>query len=423
MKRLAFPPITLRARWIAPVVGPPIENGWVRVRNGVVESVGAGQGGRGSGNRGDGPVCDLGDVCVLPGLVNAHTHLEFSDCDVPLGRPSMELCDWIGHVVAARADVTADQRRAAIVAGADESSRTGTMLIGEMATTPWLTDREAPADVEIVPFAEVLGLTEDRSRDRLTSAAEHLGARAAGGSGVAPHAPYSTPPRLIRSCVELAIECHAGVAMHVAESPAERELLTSGGGPFADRLAAMGFAVTSHFPWDFADPVGWLIGELARAPRAMLVHGNDLHAAEIARVAEHPSLSVVMCPRTHAYFGHARHPVAELLAAGVNVALGTDSKASNPDLNLWGEVQHLLRHRQDIRPSDVLTMATVNGHQAIRGVPVERVTAAARAGGLSPGQPAAFNALPTAAVTPEQLERDWTEQVVAPVVGPPVWTD
>ncbi len=167
--------------------------------------------------------------------------------------------------------------------------------------------------------------------------------------------------------------------MHVAESPAERELLTSGAGPFADALQDIGVWQLGLFPWG-ADPLAQLIDQLAAAPRALLVHGNDLRTAEIERVAKHPQLTVVYCPRTHAYFGYEKHPVAELRKAHVRVALGTDSRASNPDLNLWREVQFLLQQRSDLSPEEIIRMATFSGADALGRSDLGRIEAGCRPG-------------------------------------------
>jgi cytosine/adenosine deaminase-related metal-dependent hydrolase len=132
------------------------------------------------------------------------------------------------------------------------------------------------------------------------------------------------------------------------------------------------------FPWG-DDPFGQLIQQLSKSPRSLLIHGNDLQTDEIAQLRQFSHLSVVYCPRTHAYFGHDPHPVDRLLKAGVTVALGTDSKASNPDLNLWREVQYLLQVRPDLDPLSVLHMATAAGADALGQDKRGRIAAGCRA--------------------------------------------
>jgi cytosine/adenosine deaminase-related metal-dependent hydrolase len=117
-------------------------------------------------------------------------------------------------------------------------------------------------------------------------------------------------------------------------------------------------------------------------------------------------LTVVYCPRTHHFFRYPDHPVARLQAAGVRVALGTDSRASNPDLNLWKEVQYLLCHRMDLPPGNVLEMATVNGARALGNT---------QYGELRVGSAAVFGGVSTAASSVEQLFSDLAENEFQPI--------
>jgi cytosine/adenosine deaminase-related metal-dependent hydrolase len=224
-------------------------------------------------------------------------------------------------------------------------------------------------------------------------------------AAISPHAPYSTPWTLIRSCVELARAQDRPLAMHVAESPDERELLLHGSGPFADSLRSIGVWQEGLFPWG-PQPVTELIRMLGRAPRGLIVHGNDLQVDEMDALAGYPNLTVVYCPRTHDFFRYPPHPVGQLLAVGVRVALGTDSRASNPDLSVWGEVQFLLKHRSDLDPHAILTMATVNGAQAL-GRP--------ELGGLCEGNVAKFGVVASRAPSVDCLYGDLAENEYEPI--------
>lgn len=253
-----------------------------------------------------------------------------------------------------------------------------------------------------IPFAEVIGLSPERWRERLAAAEAFL--RRFPRGGWSPHAPYSTDREAIRRCVDRAIAGRRPLAMHVAESPAERELLERGEGPFADSLRRLGVWRDGTFPWP-ENPMPWLLAELARAPRLLLIHGNDLREDEIRSLAGRSHITVVYCPRTHARFGYQPHPVRRLIERGVRVALGTDSRASNPDLNLWREAQWLWRHRQDLSPTSVLAMATAAGADAL-GMPGW--------GRLRAGSPSRIAAVPTAARSPEQLWSDLAEHSPRP---------
>ena len=319
---------------------------------------------------------DLGDVVLLPGLVNAHTHLEFSDLDDPIGKPGIPLHQWIGQVVSGRLTNPSQCTQAAVQTGIQELIGAGTKLVGEITTPPCSYEYDA-SKIEVVKFAEVLGLDSTRSEERFAAAMEHNQVHSL--AGFSPHAPYSTTPQTVSNCVDTACRLNRPIAMHVAESPDERELLISGRGPFADALQAMGVWLDGIFPWD-DDPFALLIKQLSNAPRGLLIHGNYLDDREIEQLAKFSKLSVVYCPRTHQFFQHTRHPLDRMLAAGIRVALGTDSRASNPDLNLWNEVRFLLNRRSDIAPHQVLQMATMNGADAMGNAKMGRIAPGCRPG-------------------------------------------
>jgi cytosine/adenosine deaminase-related metal-dependent hydrolase len=378
------------ARWIIPVSTPPINGGWIRVIDGRIAEVRSGS---------PPPEAErLGDVAIVPRLVNAHTHLEFSGLRQAVGEPGISLADWIGLVIATRASTGAEDRDQAINRGLLELWRSGTVLAGEI-TTPPCTYPRGPNQPELVTFAEVVGLSDERASERLNAAAAHL-AGAWPDAAISPHAPYSVSRETIDRAIRLARKAGSAIAMHVAESPEERDLLTTGSGPLAATLRNLGVWREALFPWG-ADPLVDLIDRLAKAPSVLLVHGNNLNPREIEHLSRYQHASVVFCPRTHHFFRFPKHPVAHMLASGVRVALGTDSRASNPDLDVWREVQFLMNHRPDLDPALVIRMATKNGAEALGRVAL---------GSLEPGCIAALGSVRTEASNLEQLFRDFASQ-------------
>jgi cytosine/adenosine deaminase-related metal-dependent hydrolase len=378
------------ARWIIPVSAPPINGGWIRVIDGRIAEV-----------RGDDPPPEaeqLGDVAILPRLVNAHTHLEFSGLRQAVGEPGISLADWIGLVIATRVATGAADRDQAIERGLSELWRSGTVLAGEITTPPCHYPR-GPNQPELVTFAEVVGLSDDRAGERLDSAAAHLSGDGP-GAAISPHAPYSVSTETIDRAAHLARRAGSAIAMHVAESPEERELLTTGTGPLAAALRHLGVWREGLFPWG-ADPFVDLIDRLVIAPSLLVVHGNNLNDREIEHLSRYRHASVVFCPRTHHFFRFPKHPVAQMLASGVRVALGTDSRASNPDLDLWREVQFLMNHRTDLDPGHVIRMATRNGAESLGREDL---------GALEPGCIAALGCVRTEASNSEQLFRDFASR-------------
>ena len=392
------PSSLIRARWVIPITSPPIQGGWVRVAGQRVIDFGSGNIDLESGTQ----EIDLGDAALLPGLVNAHTHLEFSDCRLPIGRPGMPLAEWIGEVIKTRSATSKDAKNNNIVNGLDEAYHAGTSLIADIATPPcdYPSGENSP---EVISFPEVLGLTSDRAEEKRSEAKQHL--RSVSG-GISPHAPYSTPWSLIQWCVDWAKSQQCPLAMHVAESPDERELISNGTGRFADSLRTIGVWQDGMFPWRDCQDFVPLIKLLAKAPSALLVHGNDLSEREIECLSHEKNVTVVYCPRTHDFFRHGKHPINQLLDAGIRVALGTDSRASNPDLSLWREVQFLLKHCQDIEPQKIIESGTRSGAMALQRPDF---------GIIAPQSQARFAVCPTTANTLDDLYRDCATHPLAPL--------
>jgi cytosine/adenosine deaminase-related metal-dependent hydrolase len=316
-----------RARYVFPLDSPPVPDGVITVEGRRIVAIGE--------NRSGQPPQDLGQVAVLPGLINAHTHLEFSDLAEPLGEAGAPFSDWIAAVVAHRRsadtdpEAAAQRRRHATQQGLIQAAQRGVTALGEIATGDWPADLLADSELDCTVFLELLGLSEDRVAPLLEQAARHLDRGASQSvwrAGLSPHAPYTVHPRLLEQAVALSAARQVPLAMHLAESFEELELLRSASGPLRQLLADLG-------AWDpTAIPRGIRPGDylqiLARAHRALVIHGNFLTGDEIGQIAAaRDRLSVVYCPRTHARFVPGKYPLAEMLAAGVHVALGTDSRA------------------------------------------------------------------------------------------------
>lgn len=376
-----------RARFVFPVASPPVENGVVEVTDGVVSAI---------HHRHEPRALDLGNVAILPGLVNAHTHLEFSELSSPL-EPAEPFTSWIRTLVSHRRSRTTEAKKI-ITHGFAEAAQTGTRAIGEIATEGWSTEvflsGQTTKDVscQVVVFRELLALVPERIADQIAIANEHLESSTPSENGIitrglSPHAPYSVHPDLFHQLVSLCKQHQAPLAMHLAETPAELELLANGTGELVEMLSAFGVWREGLIPkhsriLDYLEP-------LADLNRGLVVHGNYLSNEDIAFLAKHPQLSVVYCPRTHAYFGHQNHPWPKLIEAGVRVALGTDSRASNPDLSLWEEVKFLRRRHPEIPPSQWISWATRHGAIALYGPDTNLGT-------LAVGHPACFSVLPLA---------------------------
>jgi cytosine/adenosine deaminase-related metal-dependent hydrolase len=386
--------VSLRARVVFPVDRPPIENGCVTIDGERIIAVGPDAAAK--------DVIELGAVALLPGLVNTHTHLEFSSLSWPLGAAGMPLADWIRLVIAERGGD--NKRDEAIVAGLHESLRHGATTIGEISAGSATT---AYGGAELTAFVEVIGFSRARANSALVATVERLDefqrASKQDKSGISPHAPYTVSPQLLRSLVALARARQLPVAMHLAESPDELELLQSGTGRFQELLDERSMWDDDAIPRG-TRPLDYL-RMLAEAPRALVIHGNYLDEDEVAFLAANSErMSLIHCPRTHSYFCHPPFPLPQLLASGVRVALGTDSRASTPDLDLLAEMRHVARLHPQLGPHDILHMGTLAGAQAL-GRDQE-------VGSITPGKHANLVAVPIPAHAGENAS-DQLEAVIA----------
>jgi cytosine/adenosine deaminase-related metal-dependent hydrolase len=348
--------VAYRAKWVFPVERSPIENGTVICDNGLIKQVGSGI------ETGSTPVIDLGEVAIIPGLINAHTHLEFSDLTQPLGDPQEGFTKWIGSVVSHRRNNPATSITDSIQQGIEESIAAGVVALGEISTTPW-DHTEYSANICGVVFHEQLGnnpldsikkTAEIESKVRATS-------RENWQPGVSPHAPYSTSLNLFQSLVELAEKTRKPVAMHLAETLEEVEFVETGKGAFANLLESLGVPFNRSGPLNISD----YLNRLSKV-HSLIIHGNFLSSDELELIAGFKNQHVVFCPRTHKFFGHPEYPLRTMLDLGISVAVGTDSRASNPDLNLFEEFKTISATQPQVSPEEILKMGTLNGALALQ---------------------------------------------------------
>ena len=247
-----------------------------------------------------------------------------------------------------------------------QAGPTCTTLLGDISTAGISGEALKAEKLRKVVFEEVLSLAPDNAGDSLTRLKQRLQRTdrdALFNSGISPHAPYSVSPRLYREVAQLAKEMGIRMATHVAETREELEFLARGTGDFRNFLIDLnalpaGWVAPGMPPVPYLDALGCL------EQPAILVHCNYLDEDSMARVLSR-SCSIVYCPRSHAFFGNDPHPVRRLLDMGINVAIGTDSLASNDSLSVLDEMRFLFRARKDLKCDEILRMATLNGAVAL----------------------------------------------------------
>jgi aminodeoxyfutalosine deaminase len=376
----------LRARTVLPVCAPPIEDGAVFVRGELIEAVGPFSELRGLA---PGDVTDLGRAILLPGLINAHCHLDYTHMAGQL-RPTRHFSDWIKAIVALKSGWSFTDFAASWIDGAKMLRRTGTTTVVDIEAVPeLLPDVLTTTPLRVVSCLELLSVrSRQTARQMVEGAVAKLSPLKSETPGLSPHAPYSTSPELLRAAAAAARERGWLLTTHVAESEDEFEMFQVGSGSMHDWLKSQrDMSDCGH-----GSPVACLARHGVLSPHFLAVHANYLAPGDAALLAL-AGASVVHCPGSHAFFGHQKFPLNELIKTGVNVCLGTDSLATMPvkrnettELNLFTEMRRLSENFPALKPQRILAMTTVNAARAI-GRPTEL-------GRLAPGSCADLIALP-----------------------------
>jgi 5-methylthioadenosine/S-adenosylhomocysteine deaminase len=382
----------LSADWVIPVEGSPIRNGAVAIEDGRIAALGPASE-LGEGDRYDGAV-------ILPGLVNAHSHLEYA---VYGGfGDGLSFAPWILIHMERKARIGLDEMEAIARVGAYECLRSGITTVGDCSFSGAAVPACAELGLRAIVYLEVFGrdgsALDGRFAEQHGRVSAHLSARVR--IGVSPHAPYTCAPELYAACLELGLP----IATHLNESSDELEWLTTGSGPWE--------ALAGQIP----PPLGESgIRALARrgllSSRLVAAHCVKVDEDEIALLADH-DVAVVHCPRSNAVLGCGVAPLRELRAAGLRIGLGTDSPASAPSFDMFEEMRtalYMARAREErpdaLAAADVLELATLGSARAL-GLESE-------IGSLAPGKQADLTVLSLA----DSRFLPWEDPVTASVLG------
>ncbi len=361
--RRTAPPEILTAAWVAPISAAVVPDGAVAFSSGRILAVGPQQQVR--QNHPEAIVTDLGNCVLVPGMVNAHVHLDLTHTRRPLPAPS-SFVDWLRHVmshVAEPADSTAS-----FLDGVHQCVRFGVTTAGDIAGRYAALLRSTFAElgsIRLTSYGEVTAMAQRRNylEDRLAAAIDSRATSENLRIGVSPHAPYSIEPEGYQRCLQEAILRRLPLTTHLAETPYEAEFLASHSGPFGKLWSDLG-AWDDQVPTFSGGPIRYAQSLGLLDYPASLAHVNYCDDDEMALLA-HSKATVVYCPRTHAYFGHRPHRWREMLACGINVALGTDSCASSPDLNLLDDARLLHTLAPGVPVNQIWQMLTVRGGRAV----------------------------------------------------------
>lgn len=391
--------VAIEPDWLVPVDSQEIPRGVLVVDSGKIEFVGPTLPQRFSSL----PKFRLPGIAILPGLVNSHCHLEFSDLSRPI-RATGSFTQWLSEVIALRQsqhqgaseEALLESRRKAIHAGMRESWLAGVRFVVDMVTGPWsqrwveegnLACLESLSPLArkifvpnvaltVLPCVELIDVNRTRG-DQTDLLATQLLKEPVGPAveklGLAPHAPYTASMATIQRAAMRAHTEDRLMCMHLAETQDELDWLQDRSGPFASMLEPFVDKV-------FLSRVGTInshIQSMSHAWRALVIHGNYLSKQELISLSRYRDhVGVVYCPRTHATFQHQDHPAGKWNDA-IPFMLGTDSRASNPDLSVWEEICWASNVMFSLSPQQIALMATTI---PARFLQVESQAGALRAG-------------------------------------------
>jgi aminodeoxyfutalosine deaminase len=352
----------LRARVVVTMDGPPIENGAVAISGNRIDEVGKFPeiAARHSGKE----LVDLGEQALLPGLINAHCHLDYTCLRGKIPRPQ-SFAEWIRAINAAKAKLGPEDYVASINRGFAEAKRFGTTTIANLTAFPDLISR-VQSPIRAWWFGELIDIrTPERAHEMVDLAVESL--KSAEHWGLAPHAPFTASVNLYRRCQEIAgAKKSVLLTTHLAESVEEMSMFRNGSGPLYEFIKQMGRDLSDcnrH-----GTPLEKFVGATGRhALPWIVVHLNELSESDFDLMAGLATkFSIVHCPRSHEYFGHSPFQFEKLRSLGFNVCLGTDSLASNDNLSLFAEMRQFHKNFPAVSPEKILSMVTTNSAEVLR---------------------------------------------------------
>ncbi len=362
--------LILRARIALPVVGPPIENAAVLIERGRVIKLGfwpeiSRQAAA------DDRMIDLGSRVLLPGLINAHCHLDYTWMAGKIP-PPRSFADWIKSILVLKGHAGFSEYAQSWIVGARQALLSGTTTVGDIEAVPELLPEVwGTVPIRILSYLEMTGVRSRNDPQRILRDALEVAAMLPRNSrhdvGLSPHAPYSTPPNLLLLTGAFARRTKMRISMHVAESSEEFEMFMNRSGALHDWLREQR---------DMSDcgamsPVRHLHRHGLLSENLLAVHANYLAKGDIDLLAESMA-SVAHCPRSHLYFSHQRFDFEALSRAGINICLGTDSLASMltrqkvlPTLDLREDMKVFAQAHPDLDPAVILRLATINPARAL----------------------------------------------------------
>jgi len=356
-----MPAVRLAAGWVLPIDRQPIPDGAVLVGlDGRIAAVGSDAG----VPRPEGvPARDFPDAAIVPGFVNVHTHLELTDFAGQV--EDDDFAAWIRRLRELKDRCGTEEYLAAARRGLADCWASGVTTIADTGDRGVVIRVLAECGGSGIAYQEVFGPHPDQARESLDGLRMRVAELRRFESsrvrlGVSPHAPYTVSGPLYRGVSELARTEKLPLAVHLAESRAETQLLRAADGPFAEAWRRRGIPLPA-LPG--RSPVAWLAEHGVLGEGTLCIHVVQVDREDVARLAA-AGVAVAHCPLSNLRHGHGSAPLGSLLAAGLRIGLGTDSVVSVGRLELLAEAR-AARTLGALSSERALALVTLDGARAL----------------------------------------------------------
>jgi 5-methylthioadenosine/S-adenosylhomocysteine deaminase len=326
------------ARWLLPIASPMVEDGALAIDGSTIVAVGP---------RGEivsafpnSPIEDFGQAAILPGLINAHSHLELTSMRGFLEREESDFFAWLRKLTSARLAMTPEDLIVSATCGAIEAARAGVTSVGDSSSSGAQT-MQALRHVGLrgIVYQESFGPDPKLAAEHVAQLRDQIGAMRKHESdlvrvGVSPHAPYTVSATQLEMISRLAIDEKLPLMMHAAESQAEKLLLLEGQGAFAEGFKKRGI------DWNAPriSTIAYLQRQGVLETKPLLAHCINVDDTDLGLIKQ-SGAAIAHCPKSNAKLGHGRAPFAQFVSQGITVGLGSDSVASNNTCDILEEAR------------------------------------------------------------------------------------
>ncbi len=352
--------LILKADYILPMIIPPIKNGLIYVKNGIIVQCDEAS----KIPCIDKNMVELKNVCLLPGFVNTHTHLELTNLKDKISYKG-SFVRWIRDIIEVKKTWNEKNYIDSLKSSIKQLITSGTTTVVDITTRGLSPQILLDSNLRCRIYKEIIGFKSELISQTIAGLNEYLSKLHTTNLidfGLALHAPYSVHPQLFIKVANLAKTYSLPVSIHIAESKEELELLMKGSGEFVSLLKELGI-------WDKdwikpkLTPIKYLNSLGILNSNMIGVHLNYLTDEEI-EILKEKRVGVVHCPKSHKFFQREDFPIQKLIDKGIIIALGTDSLASNDSLCMLEEMKELKR-RYNLAPDVILKLATLNGAKVL----------------------------------------------------------